>query len=113
MAFNTSAVLEGFDRRFKVSPQARPYTLRDNGFVNTRQGNFEYKRELDTDHKQGLTLKVKVDKDLQGLSISTVNKKGIRKVDVMKLDNNAMLIEKINFIFDGFIDRNVLEEIPV
>lgn len=110
MAFNREAELKGFNRRFSVSPDAKPYTLRDNGFVNTKSGNFQYKRSFDSDNKQGLVLKVTIDSELQGLKISTVNEKGFKAVDVMKLDNNAMIVEKVNFIFDGFIDRNVLIE---
>lgn len=110
MAFTKVAELTGFDRKFSVSPEAKPYTLRDNGFVNTNSGNFMYKRPLDSTHRQGLVLKVTIDKDLEGLSISTVNEKGIKTVNVMKLTDNEMVVEKINFIFDGFIDRSVLVE---
>lgn len=52
-----------------------------------------------------------VNKDLDGLSIATVSHNELKRIDVSKLDNNAMLVEKINFIFDGFIDRNVLVEV--
>lgn len=110
MAFTEVAELIGFDRKFSISPEAKPYTLRDNGFVNTKSGNFIYKRPLDSSHKQGLVLKVMINKNLEGLSISTVNEKGIKTVNVMKLSDNAMVVEKVNFIFDGFIDRNVLVE---
>ncbi|MBG9978278.1 cysteine desulfurase [Ruoffia tabacinasalis] len=110
MAFKQVAELKGFNRKFSVSPEARPYTLRDNGFVDTKVGNYIYKRPLDSEHKQGLVLKVTVDKDLKGIKISTVNEKGLSTVDISKLDNNAMVVEKVNFIFDGFIDRDVLIE---
>lgn len=111
MAFKEEATLLGFDRTFKVSPECRPYTLRDNGFTNTKQGNFEYRRPLDSESRQGLVLKVMVDKNLKGIKISTVTDKGFKTVDVSKLDNNAMVVEKVNFIFDGFVDRNVLIEV--
>jgi len=110
MAFKETAELKGFNRTFSVSPEARPYTLRDNGFTDTKSRNFIYKRALDSTHKQGLILKVTVDKDLKGLKISTVNEKGLTAVDITKLDNNSMVVEKVNFIFDGFVDRNVLNE---
>lgn len=110
MAFKNEAMLRGFNRTFSVSPEARPYTLRDNGFVNTKSGNFEYKRSLDTDQPNGVVLKAMVDKNLTGLKLSTVTESGFKSVDVTKLNNNAMLVEKINFILDGFVDRNVLIE---
>lgn len=111
MAFQAEAQLRGFDRTFKVSPDCKAYTLRDNGFVKTNSGNHVYKREMNVDSKQGLVLKVMVNKDLDRLSIATVSHNELKHIDVMKLDNNAMLLEKINFIFDGFVDRNVLEEV--
>lgn len=111
MAFTKTAELKGFNRTFSVSPEARAYTLRDNGFTDTKSGNFVYRRPLDSASRQGLVLKVTINKKLEALQISTVNEKGLNTVDVSKLDNNAMVVEKINFIFDGFIDRNVLTEI--
>ncbi|UUX34222.1 cysteine desulfurase [Fundicoccus culcitae] len=111
MAFSKTASLKGFNRTFSISPECRPYTLRDNGFEETKGGNFQYKRPLDVDHRNGLVLKVTVNSDLSMLKISTVNTKGLASVDVMSLANNDMVVEKINFIFDGFIDRDVLVEV--
>lgn len=110
MAFKNIAELKGFNRKFSVSPEAKPYTLRDNGFVETRSGNHIYKRPLDSANKAGLVLKVTIDKALETVKISTVNEKGFKTVDISKLDDNAMLVEKVNFIFDGFVDRDVLIE---
>lgn len=110
MAFTTTATLKGFNRTFSMSPECKPYTLRDNGFMETKGGNFQYKRPLDTENRRGLVLKVTVKNDLKTLKISTVTSNELTAVDVSKLDNNAMLVEKINFIFDGFVDRNVMIE---
>ncbi|XJS09790.1 cysteine desulfurase [Aerococcaceae bacterium WGS1372] len=110
MAFKKTAELKGFNRIFSVSPEAKPYTLRDNGFVETKSGNHIYKRPLDSVNKAGLVLKVTINKALNSLKISTVNEKGLKAVDISKLEDNAMLVEKVNFIFDGFIDRDVLIE---
>lgn len=111
MAFTTNATLKGINRTFSMNPECKPYTLRDNGFTETTGGNFQYKRKLDTEHRNGLVLKVTVKKDLKTLKISTVTKNELTAVDVTKLENNAMILEKINFIFDGFVDRNVMVEI--
>lgn len=111
MAFKQTATLLGFDRTFKVNELCKPYTLRDNGFVKTPSGNFQYRRSLDVTSRAGLVLRVMVNKDLKTLKISTVNEKGLNTVNVSKLDDNDMIVEKINFIFDGFVERNVLEEI--
>lgn len=111
MAFTTVAELKGFDRKFSINPECKAYTLRDNGFTETKGGNHQYKRKLDTEHRNGLILKVTVKKDLKTLKISTVTNNELTAVDVTKLENNAMILEKINFIFDGFVDRNVMVEV--
>ena len=111
MAFTKQATLKGFNRTFEVSPECKPYTLRDNGFTESTGGNFEYRRPLDSQHRDGLVLKVMVKKDLKTLKISTVTNKGLSAVDVTKLAHNEMLLEKINFIFDGFVERHVLVEL--
>ena len=106
MAFTKQATLKGFNRTFEINPACNPYTLRDNGFTESTGGNFQYKRPLDSHHRDGLVLK-----DLKTLKISTVNNKGLTAVDVTKLAHNEMVVEKINFIFDGFVERNVLTEV--
>lgn len=111
MAFVEQAKLAGFDRVFKVSPNCKPYTLRDNGFVETKGGNYLYKRELKSTHRSGLVLKVTVDHEIEVLKISLVTSNGLQTVNINNLANNEMVKEKINFIFDGFIDRNVLVEL--
>ena len=111
MAFTKQATLKGFNRTFEINPACKPYTLRDNGFTESTGGNFQYKRPLDSHHRDGLVLKVLVNKDFKTLKISTVNNKGLTAVDVTKLAHNEMVVEKINFIFDGFVERNVLTEV--
>lgn len=111
MAFKNTAKVIGLDRSFQVSPEARPYTLRDNGFVNTKGGNFQYKRDMTNESNQEFVLKVTVDSKLEGLKISTVNGTGLQSVNISLLKDNDMLLEKVNFIFDGFVDRKVLVEV--
>lgn len=111
MAFTKQAILPGLNRTFEVSSEARPYTLRDNGFVNTKPGNFLYERTLETNAGAKVVLKVTIDKNLKNLKISTVTPNGLSKVDINKLADNQMVVEKIAFIFNGFVDRNCLVEI--
>lgn len=111
MAIKKQATLPGFNRTFELHPNCKPYTLRDNGFENTKGGNFMYKRPMDSESRHGFVLKVTVDKAMTGLSISTVSHNGLKNIQVMDLANNAMIVEKINFIFDGFVDRGVMIEI--
>ncbi|MBG9982073.1 cysteine desulfurase [Aerococcaceae bacterium DSM 111020] len=111
MAFSKQASIPGLNRTFQVSPEARPYTLRDNGFVNTKPGNFLYERTLETAAGAKVVLKVTVNKNLETLKISTVTPNGLNSVNVNNLADNSMVLEKIHFIFDGFVDRDCLIEV--
>ena len=67
MAFTPTASLKV--TVFSVSPTCKGYTLRDNGFTETKSGNFQLIRSLDEtiDDHRGLKLKVMVDKDKKQL----------------------------------------------
>ena len=47
MAFTPTASLKGSNQVFSVSPTCKGYTLRDNGFTETKSGNFQLIRSLD------------------------------------------------------------------
>ena len=77
MAFTQTAQLNGSTQLYQVSPQCKRYTLRDNGFVETKAGNFQFVRTLDDAkgaRKKGLRLKVVVSKDLSQLKMSTTTR---------------------------------------
>ena len=111
MAFTPTASLKGSNQVFSVSPTYKGYTLRDNGFTETKSGNFQLIRSLDNtiDDHRGLKLKVMVDKDKKSLKISTVTKNGLQTVDLYGKSNTAMAVEKLEFILEGLVERGVLE----
>jgi hypothetical protein len=111
MAFTPTASLKGSNQVFSVSPTCKGYTLRDNGFTETKSGNFQLIRSLDNtiDDHRGLKLKVMVDKDKKSLKISTVTKNGLQTVDLYGKSNTAMAVEKLEFILEGLVERGVLE----
>ena len=41
MAFTQTATLKNSNHVYRVSPTVKGYTLRDNGFVETKAGNFQ------------------------------------------------------------------------
>ena len=108
MAFTPTASLKGSNHVFSVSPTCKGYTLRDNGFTETKSGNFQLIRSLDEtiDDHRGLKLKVMVDKDMK---ISTVTKNGLQTVDLYGKANTTMAVEKLEFILEGLVERGVLE----
>ena len=98
MAFTPTASLKGSNQVFSVSPTCKGYTLRDNGFTETKSGNFQLIRSLDEtidDHRE--------------LKISTVTKNGLQTVDLYGKANTAMAVEKLEFILEGLVERGVLE----
>ncbi len=110
MAFTPTASLKGSNQIYSVNPSCKGYTLRDNGFTETKSGNFQLIRGLDetVDDQRGLKLKVMVDKDRKQLKISTVTKNGLQTVDLYGKSNTAMAVEKLEFILGGLVERGVL-----
>ena len=41
MAFETTTTVLGAETRYQLAPEAKKYTLRDNGFTETNSGNFQ------------------------------------------------------------------------
>lgn len=115
MPYTTTARPQGAPVSYQMSPQVKKYTLRDVGFVETKQGNFQLIRPLDPtpQMKTGLKLKITVEKGLQQLKMSIVNEKGLQAVDIFhsKRENADMIQEKFYFYINGLIQRQILEEV--
>ncbi|MCJ0582876.1 DUF1831 domain-containing protein, partial [Enterococcus cecorum] len=47
MAFEKTATVLGSTVKYQMNPNAKRYTLRDNGFVETNGGNFQLIRSLE------------------------------------------------------------------
>ncbi|MGO2696376.1 cysteine desulfurase [Bavariicoccus seileri] len=114
MAFNKTASLPGFDTAYQVSPNCKKYTLRDNGFVETRNKNFEFIRDLDTPNGESrrVKLKITINQTLDGLRISTVSPNGLQQVNITRLVNNEMAIEKASYLMENFVATSILEIVP-
>ena len=96
MAFETTATVLGAATQYRIAPEAKKYTLRDNGFTETNGGNFQLIRGLEAtpQSKEGFKLKITVAKDLQTFNI-------------FKDEQHKMLQEKFYFLMDGFISRGL------
>ncbi|MBS4761120.1 cysteine desulfurase [Carnobacteriaceae bacterium zg-ZUI252] len=113
MSFQKQVTILGRQKTYTISPKCKRYTLRDNGFEETKTGNFQFVRSLDVvgGAKKHLQLKVTISKNMDSLKISTTNQSGLSTVDLYKMKNNEMIIEKFEFILDGLVDRDVLIEL--
>lgn len=112
MAFQETTTILGANVNYKLAPTAKKYTLRDNGFTETSSGNFQLIRPLEAtpQSKEGLKLKITVDKNVQKLKMSVTTANGLKAIDIFK-NKNELLQEQFYFLMDGFIDRGLFEKV--
>ncbi|RLK62981.1 cysteine desulfurase [Atopobacter sp. AH10] len=110
MAIGTQAQIKGIDRIYAIHPDCKKYTLRDNGFTPLKNGRFEFLRNLDTPNseKRGLQLRAYVDLTSQRLSLSVVGPDKLRELNLAKLANPEMAMEKLRFILENFEAAHIL-----
>lgn len=113
MAFENVAGLKGSDKKYRLNPEVKRYTLRDYGFTETKSGNFQFIRSLDTaiGNKQGVMLKITVSKELDSFKLSTTTANGLKYVDVYGNRSMQNLQDNLNYILNGLVSENVLEEV--
>ncbi len=113
MAFETTATVLGAATQYRIAPEAKKYTLRDNGFTETNGGNFQLIRGLEAtpQSKEGFKLKITVAKDLQTFKMSITTANGLKAVNIFKDEQHKMLQEKFYFLMDGFQPRVVCQSV--
>ncbi len=113
MAFQKTATVLGAAVNYRLAPTAKRYTLRDNGFTETKSGNFQLIRPLEAtpQSKEGFKLKITVDKDIQTVKMSITTANGLKAVNIFKDPAHDLLQEKFYFLMDGFIDRGLFEKV--
>ena len=111
MAFEEKATVLGTDVMYRLAPTAKRYTLRDNGFTETKGGNFQLIRPLEAtpQSKEGFKLKITVDKEIKTLKMSVTTANGLKAVNIFA-NKNELLQEKFFFLMDGFISRGLFEK---
>lgn len=113
MAFQTEASILGCPVNYRIAATAKKYTLRDNGFTETKNGNFQLIRPLQAtpQSNEGLKLKITVDKEIHSLKMAVTTANGLKAVDIFKGSENDLLQEKFYFLMDGFIDRGLFTKV--
>ncbi|MHC5269619.1 DUF1831 domain-containing protein [Enterococcus sp. LJL98] len=113
MAFEQKATILGCDVFYRIAPEARRYTLRDNGFTETNGKNFQLIRPLEAtpQSNEGFKLKITVDSDIKTLKMSVTTANGLKAVNLFKGTQHEMLQEKFYFLMDGFISRGLFEKV--
>ncbi|GAB2487052.1 DUF1831 domain-containing protein [Alkalibacterium psychrotolerans] len=104
--------LLGSNQSYRVSDEAKRYTLRDNGFTETKNGSFQYERVLSTHamDKKSPKLKITISKDIDELKISAVTPNGLKKIDLYKNKELQKEREFAENILLSLIEGKVLVE---
>ena len=113
MVQSNIASLPGSDKQYRIDPDVKRYTLRDNAFMETKNGNFQYERVLSTKPgtKTAPKMKVTISKDFTDLKLSTVAQKGIKRVDIYKSNDMQEERELADFYLNTFVENGILEEV--
>lgn len=113
MAFENVVSLKGSSKKYRLNQNLKRYTLRDQGFTETKAGNFQFIRSLDTNqgNKKGVLLKITVSKDLDSFKMSTTTANGLQYVDVYAKESMENLVTNLEYILFSLVSENVLEEV--
>ena len=113
MTRSNEASLQGSNQKYCVHPDAKRYTMRDNAFIETKNGNFQYERILSTQpgSKSAPILKVNISKDFSKLKLSAVASNGIKKINLYANDQMKEARELAEFYLEEFVKENVLEKV--
>ena len=109
MAFETSITLKDCLYTYKLHPNVKKSTLKDNTFAETKVGNFELSRLLEEipNSGQGFLLKIIFNKDLSGFKINITDKSGLRLVNIFKSESQKIIQEKFYFLMDSLVERDI------
>lgn len=109
MAFETSITLKDCLYTYKLHPNVKKFTLKDNTFAETKVGNFELSRLLEEipNSGQGFLLKIIFNKDLSGFKINITDKSGLRFVNIFKSESQKIIQEKFYFLMDSLVERDI------
>ena len=115
MPYTETARPLGDEKLYKVSDEVKRYTLRDVGFIETKQGNFQFVRSLNPTPQMetGLTLKLTIDQSMTQLKMSIVGQNGMRAVNIFTdhSEKGKMIQEKYRFYMNGLLQRHCIEEV--
>lgn len=113
MSQSNEASLEGSEVKYRIHPDSKRYTLRDNAFTETKNGNFQYERSLSNlgSATNAPKLRITIDKNFKRLRILSVASNGIKKVNLYS--NEGMKDERdlAEFYLEDFVKENVLEKV--
>lgn len=108
-----SVSLLGSKDAYTLHDNVKRYTLRDNGFLETKNGSFVYERVLglNVTDKTAPKLKITVSKELTSLKLSAVTANGLKKVDLYKNDQLKAQRDFAENILLSLTEASVLKKV--
>ncbi|MFO8070161.1 MAG: hypothetical protein R6U02_09360 [Alkalibacterium sp.] len=105
--------LLGSSDYYEIHEDAKRYTLRDNGFLENKNGSFHYERvlSLNSQDKKVAKLKIIISKDIDELKLSAVTSNGLKKIDLYKSDQLEEERKFIEGILDSLVNAKVLKKV--
>ena len=109
MAFQTTIHLKDCPDSYSLGENVKKFTLRDNTFSETKVGNYELTRLLESvpNSGDGFLLKIIINKELSGVKINITDKSGLRLVNIFKSEDNHIIQEKFYFLMDSLVERGI------
>ena len=109
MKFTTSIRLDHALYTYTLAQSVRPYTLKDTGFTQKTIGYYELQRTLSDDHtpNRQVTLKITINKTLDGAKIALTDQSGLHKIDIFKSESDLALQNSFYFIMDNLCERGL------
>ncbi|PCS00451.1 DUF1831 domain-containing protein [Lactococcus fujiensis] len=108
MAFVTEKHLDDCKDTYALSPSIKKFTLKDNTFIQTKAGSYEFKRILEEvpNSGRGFLLKIIINSDLTGFKMAITDLSGLRNVNIFK-NANSIIQEKFYFQMNALVDRGI------
>lgn len=112
MSQSNKASLEGSSVEYRVHSEAKRYTMRDNAFTETQNGNFQFERKLSAhgSDPSAPILKLTITKNFKKLRILSVAANGIRKINLFENEEMKEARELAEFYLEDFVKEKVLEK---
>ncbi|KRL38708.1 hypothetical protein FD20_GL001426 [Liquorilactobacillus uvarum DSM 19971] len=113
MAYVKKLKIKGDTRTYKLSSDIKKYTLRDVGFVESKNGKFQLERSLDPNSpfNKGLKFKMAITSNLKTFKMLATSANGLNEVNIYKSTDADVHIEQLNYILEELEKRHVLEKI--
>ncbi|GAY74083.1 DUF1831 domain-containing protein [Lentilactobacillus kosonis] len=111
MAFASEVTVLGDSITYEIADTIKKFTLKDVGFVETKNGNYSLDRSLDptSPYNASYKLKIMVNTDLSGFKMSTTTGNGLAKVNIFKTEDTKESVEQFRFVMQNLIDRGVFK----